>query len=154
MQPTDPTINGIYTSFNIDDVALTVATTADIPSNDNFTNAAVILAVGVTNIDTTTYASKETGEPNIGNNAGGRSVWWTWTAPSIGTMTISTTGSSFNTLLGLYTGSSVTNLTVVTNSNGINRSSGLALITVPVTTGTQYYIGLDGYNGQSGNADL
>jgi hypothetical protein len=133
---------------------LTVATTADVPSNDNFTNAAVIPAVGVTNIDTTTYASKETGEPNIGNNAGGHSVWWTWTAPSIGTVTIATTGSSFNTLLGLYTGSSVTNLTVVTNSNGINRSSGLAYITAPVTAGTQYHIGLDGYNGQTGNAFL
>jgi hypothetical protein len=148
---TDP-IEGGYNSFNIDDVSLTVATTADIPSNDNFSNAAPVATAGVTNIDTTTYASKEAGEPNIGNNAGGHSVWWTWTAPALGTVTISTTGSTFTTLLGLYTGTSVTNLTAVTNSDGISRTGGFALLSVPVSPGTQYFIGLDGYNGQSGNA--
>jgi len=143
---------GNLTSFNIDDVSLTVATTADIPANDDFTNATLIPSAGITNDVTTTYASKEFGEPAIGGNAGGHSVWWTWTAPAIGTVTIATTGSSFTTLLGVYTGSSVSSLTVVTNNDGINRSTGFAYLTFAVSPGTQYHIALDGYNGQSGNA--
>ncbi len=102
---------GNLTSFNVDDVSLVVGTTADIPSNDNFTNATLIPPAGLTNTVATTYASKEPGEPEIAGHVGGHSVWWTWTAPAIGTVTISTAGSSFTTLLGVYTGTSVSNLT-------------------------------------------
>jgi uncharacterized repeat protein (TIGR02543 family) len=150
---TDPTY-GSLTSFNVDDVSLQAATTANIPSNDNFSNATPIFTVGVTNIVNTTYASKEVGEPNHGGNAGGHSVWWNWTAPAIGTVTIATFGSSFNTLLGVYTGGSVSNLTLVTNNNGINRPTGLASVKFVATPGTTYQVALDGYNGQSGNAEF
>ncbi len=143
---------GNLTSFNIDDVSLLAATTADIPSNDNFSNALAIPPGGITNSVNTTYASKEPHEPNHAGNAGGHSVWWTWTSPGIGTVTISTYGSAFETLLGVYTGSSVTNLTVVTNSDGAARSTGLAYLTFPVPAGTTYQIALDGYNGQSGSS--
>jgi hypothetical protein len=145
---------GNEASFNIDDVSLTVATTADIPSNDNFTNAALITSDSLTNTVLTTYASKEAGEPNIAGNEGGHSLWWTWTAPRIGTVTIATTGSSFNTLLGVFTGSSITNLTVVTNSDGVNRSTGLAYVKFNVTQGTTYDFALAGYNDQSGTANF
>ncbi|HUD46279.1 MAG TPA: Ig-like domain-containing protein [Candidatus Baltobacteraceae bacterium] len=148
---TDPTY-GVNTSFNVTDVSLVVATTADIPANDNFTNATLIPSDGITNDVTTTYASKQPGEPNIAGNVGGHSVWWNWTAPQIGTVTIATTGSSYNTLLGVFTGSAINALTVVTNSNGINRTTGLAYLTFSVTPGTQYDIALAGYNGQSGDA--
>jgi hypothetical protein len=73
---TDP-IYGNLTSIDIDDVSLTVATTADIPANDDFTNATIIPPAGITNYVITPYASKEFGEPNIGNNGGGHSLWWT-----------------------------------------------------------------------------
>jgi hypothetical protein len=151
------TTDGTYgnlTSFDVDNVSLTVATPADIPSNDNFTNATVILSDSITYDIATTYASKQVGEPNIAGNIGGHSVWWTWTAPQSGTVTIATTGSSYDTLLGVFTGSSISALTVVTNSDGAARSTGLAYLTFNVTQGTQYQIALAGYNGQSGNAVL
>ncbi len=132
---TDP-LFGYLTSFFITDVSLVAATTADIPANDNFTNATVILSDNVTEEVATTYASKESGEPDIAGNEGGHSVWWTWTASAIGTVTIATTGSSFDTLLGVFTGSSIGALTVVTNSDGFNRSTGLALLTFAATPGT------------------
>jgi uncharacterized repeat protein (TIGR02543 family) len=143
---------GTLTSFNIDDVSLVAGTTADIPANDDFTNAAVIAADGVTNIVTTTYASRENGEPYIAGNKGGHSLWWTWTAPANGTVTINTSGSGFNTLLGVYTGTALTNLTVLTNSDGFKLASGVAYLKFNVSEGTQYQITLDGYNGQSGSA--
>jgi hypothetical protein len=150
---TDPNY-GILTSFNFDDVSLLAGTTADIPSNDNFSNATAILGTGITNDVNTTYASKEPGEPDHAGNAGGHSVWWTWTSPAIGTVTINTSGSSFETLLAVYTGSSLTNLTVVTNNNGNTRASGWASVKFNVPAGATYQIALDGYNGQAGNAVL
>jgi uncharacterized repeat protein (TIGR02543 family) len=151
---TDPSY-GFDTSFDIDDVSLVVGTTADIPANDNFTNAAIISGTGITNDDVvTTYASRENAEPFIDGNRGGRSVWWSWTAPAIGTVIINTAGSQFNTLLGVYTGTALSNLVVVTNSNGHSLPSETANVKFTVTAGTQYYITLDGYDGQSGIADF
>ena len=148
---TDPNY-GYLTQFNVDDVSLIAATTADIPVNDNFSNAIVLPTAGITNAVNTLYATKEPGEPNHAGNAGGHSLWWTWTAPSLGTVTIGTGGSAFTTLLGVYTGSSVSALTVVTNSDGLNRANGFASLTFAVAPGTQYYIALDGYNGEAGSA--
>jgi uncharacterized repeat protein (TIGR02543 family) len=146
---------GDLTSFFVTDVSVVAGTTADIPSNDDFTNATVIPADGITNDDvTTTYASRENGEPYIAGNPGGHSLWWAWTAPAIGTVTINTAVSDFNTLLGVYTGTALTNLTVVTNSDGEKLASGVASVKFIVSQGTQYQITLDGYNGQSGNADF
>ena len=146
---------GSSTAFYITDVSLLAATTANIPPNDDFANATQILTSAFTNDVTTTYASKEPGEPNHAGNAGGHSVWWTWTAPAIGTVSIKTTGTNFKTLLGVYTGSSVSDLTVVASDNGSTHSTGKAAVTFVVPTqaqvGTQYYIALDGYNGQSGS---
>jgi uncharacterized repeat protein (TIGR02543 family) len=143
---------GIDTSFFVTDVSLVAGTTADIPSNDNFTNATVIPPDGLTNDFTTTYASRENLEPEIAGNPGGHSLWWTWTAPAIGTVSVGTTDSDFTALLGVYTGSSISNLTVVSNYDGIRNGSGSTYAAFPVTQGTQYQISVDGYNGQSGTA--
>lgn len=141
------------TTFYLDNVSLTAATTADIPSDDDFANPIVIPTTGITNYGTTTYASLETGEPEIAGNEGGHSVWWTWTAPAtLGIVNISAAGSSYNTLLGVYTGTSLTNLTLITN--GVYTSAHQAEIKFVPVPGTQYQIALDGNNGQSGNADF
>jgi hypothetical protein len=142
---------GYLTQFNIDDVSLVAGTTADIPSNDNFTNATLIPPDGITNVVTTTYASREAYEPDIAGNPGGHSVWWTWSAPAIGTVNISTTESDFYTFLGVYAGSSLSNLTVVTNYNGTRNSAGSAYATFKVAPGTQYQITVDGYSGEAGS---
>ena len=148
---TDPAY-GNLTSFNFTGVSLVAATTADIPANDDFANATLIVSEGFTNYVTTTYASKEPGEPYHAGNVGGHSLWWTWTAPAIGTVTVNTAGSSFNTLLSVYTGSSLGDLRVVTSSDGISSTNGCAYVTFNVSPETQYHICLDGYNGQSGSA--
>jgi hypothetical protein len=148
---------GYLTSFDITDVSLLAGTTANIPSNDNLANATLVSTNSYTNDVTTTYASKEPGEPNHAGNAGGHSVWWTWTAPAIGTVNINTTGSGFKTLLAVYTNSApanlvFSNLACVSSNSGANRSSGLAWVKFNVSAGEQLYIALDGYNGQSGSA--
>ena len=43
--------------------------------------------------------------PGCGNNSREKTVWYRFTAPSIGTVTVSTLGSNYDTILAAYTGS-------------------------------------------------
>src|SRR5262249_23640556 len=70
------------------------------PANDNFPNRPVISGSSATATGSNVNATKEAGEPNIAGNAGGKSVWWTWTAPVSGSAKVSTAGSNFDTTLG------------------------------------------------------
>jgi hypothetical protein len=49
-----------------------------------------------------TNATEEPGEPKHARKIGGHSVWISWLAPGDGLVTLSTTGSSFDTLLAVY----------------------------------------------------
>src|SRR5687768_11051726 len=99
--------------------ALSQATAA--PPNNSFANRFLIaIPTGTTSITATgnnLEANKETGEPSHAGNGGGRSVWWEWTPGINGTVTISTKGSGMNTLLGVYTGTSVGALTSVASDD-------------------------------------
>src|SRR3989442_10607968 len=95
----------------------------------------------------------DSSDPNHAGNVGGKSVWWSWTAPSAGSVTINTFGSTFDTLLGVYTGTSVSALTTVASnddSGGTMQSSA----TFNAVAGTTYQIAVDGYNAASGNITL
>jgi hypothetical protein len=43
----------------------------------------------------------------------GESVWWSWTAPFPGPVTITTAGSDFETILGVYLGITLSTLRLV-----------------------------------------
>ncbi|MBI5426557.1 MAG: immunoglobulin domain-containing protein [Opitutae bacterium] len=134
------------------------STSVNRPANDNFANA---LALTLTNNAVTVtgannYATKETGEPNHApNEAGGSSVWWKWNATASGSLTVTTAGSNFDTLLGAYTGTSVSALTQLASNDdvqsGVIRTS---TITFNVVGGTTYYFAADGWNGEWGNVSL
>ena len=140
---TTAAVVGSQSEFNIDNVSMLAGTPSDIPANDNFTNSIVLMtnSPGTAN---TFCASKEPGEPNHAGNPGGHSVWWTWTPSTNGTATLNTTGSSFTTLLAVYTGSTVTNLAKVAADNGNNNGGGLARVNFPFSAGTTYQIAMDG----------
>ena len=98
-------------------------------------------------------ATKETGEPNHAGTAGGRSVWWTWTAPFALEVTISTAGTGFPNALAVYTGTVVSNLAVVASdlgSGGPNTSQ----VIFNAAVGTQYHIAVDGVAVASGSITL
>ena len=125
------------------------------PTNDNFANARVITGCGGTVAGTNLLATKESGEPIIAGDAGGKSVWYQWQAPLSASVTITTIGSNFDTLLGVYTGNSVGGLTLVADNDDIvlgqNQQS---TVTFPATAGTTYKIAIDGFNAASGNIVL
>src|SRR6266849_5206231 len=80
------------------------------PPNDVFANRITLSGATIMITASNFGATIEPGEPQHAGELGGSSVWWTWTAPSTGTFAISTAGSSFDTLLAVYLGSSLTNL--------------------------------------------
>jgi hypothetical protein len=121
-----------------------------VPSNDFFTNAITVSGNQGSTNGTNLRATKETGEPTVAGNSGGASVWYYWTAPSSGTVAIDTIGSTFSTSLGIYTGSSVTNLTLVGSDSG-SAGGGQSRVTFTATSGTTYRIVVDGVNGSMGN---
>ncbi|HST26338.1 MAG TPA: metallophosphoesterase, partial [Gaiellaceae bacterium] len=123
------------------------------PANDLFANSQSIAGTSGTINGSNVFATKEPGEPNHAGNAGGASIWYAWTAPASGSATVDTTGSSFDTLLGVYTGSAVNALTSIA-SNDNNGSSQTSLVTFSAVAGTTYEIAVDGSNGASGSVTL
>ncbi len=121
------------------------------PANDAFAaRAPVTLGLdgrGAGTGDSAT-ATKETGEPAHAGLAGGRSLWWTWTAAADGDVVIDTVGSAFDTLLAAYTGTGVAALTeIASNDNAADFQSRIAF---PVTAGTTYALAVDGSGGVGG----
>src|SRR5437868_7159364 len=83
------------------------------PVNDDFGNATSLSGPSGVVSGSNIGATLESGEPNITGNAGGQSVWYAWTPLTDMTITFTTLGSDFDTLLGVYTGPSVDALTLV-----------------------------------------
>ena len=119
------------------------------PLNDNFSARFTLNGAAVTTTGQNIGASKETLEPNHAGNSGGKSVWWRWTAPATGPVTIHTIGSTFDTTLGVYTGASVGALSLVAqdDDNGGNLTSSVSFT---ATAGVIYQLAVDGYSGSSG----
>jgi len=119
--------------------------------NDSFNNRIVLTGTNITVTGSNRNASKQNGEPDHAGNQGGASVWWSWTAPTNGDLTIDTDGSDFDTLLGVYTGSSVSGLSLMASNDdhGVLVTSRVRLQAVG---GTQYQIAVDGYNDGTGPA--
>ena len=126
------------------------------PVNDLFANAIPLQGNSGMVSAITTNATKEYGEPNHAGNAGGKSVWWSFVAPADGVLNLSTTNSSFDTLLGLYTGSLVSQLTTVASNDDayVGVPGGFSQIVQAVRSNLTYYIAVDGFDGVGGNAML
>jgi hypothetical protein len=124
-------------------------------SNNNFANATVLSGSAVTVSGSNVGATIEAGEPPKAGNAGGASVWWSWTAPASGSVTISTAGSTFDTILGIFTGASVSGLTAIAaNDDSPTGGTLTSKVTFNAVAGTKYAIGVDGFNGAKGNIVL
>ena len=123
------------------------------PQNDRFSNATRISGPSGRATGSNVNATGESGEPGSGS----KSVWWRWRSPSNGTATIDTVGSSFNTILGVYTGTRVDALTRLAESDnaaGIGRQSRVIL---KVETGTVYWLRVSGLGspfGGGGTGDI
>jgi hypothetical protein len=94
-------------------------------------------------------ATKEAGEPNHAGKPGGASVWYSWVPSTNGVMRFRTTGSAFDTLLGVYTGSAVNALKPVVSDE--DRGGFLTSeVRFNATNGVEYQVAIDGFFGATG----
>jgi hypothetical protein len=142
--------SGVAEGAYLDDILVTGVSG---PTNDNFARRAAICGMTATATGTNVDATKQSGEPNHAGNTGGKSVWWKWTAPYDCSVQIDTIGSAFDTLLGVYTGSSVSALTSVASDDN-SGGSGTSKATFSAKAGTCYLIAVDGFDGAAGSIAL
>jgi hypothetical protein len=119
------------------------------PFNDNFANAEEFGEMQIHISRSNASATKEAGEPNHANNAGGKSVWFKWTAPMSRMMLFTTnrTSTNLDTLMAIYIGTSLNTLDLRAYSNNINGSANKrSSFVLAANQGTTYYIAVDGGN--------
>ncbi len=124
---------------------------ANPPPNDDFANRIGLAGLAVTNQASNLEATMEPGEPNPYNYGKGHSLWWTWTAPTNGSFIAMTGGSEISTIVSLFTGETLSNLTLVAYDvfYGTGDQGGSARF--QASAGTVYLIQVDGvadYMGQ------
>jgi hypothetical protein len=113
------------------------------PPNDSFANSVLLSGAQSNANGTVLRATRENGEPNHLSASVG-SVWYHWTAPTNGPVTFNTLGttSGLDTLLAVYTGTTVGSLTVVAtndNANGTLQSQ----LTFTASSATIYRVAVD-----------
>jgi len=108
--------------------ALSVGGVLAQPTNDNFGSATALDNGSTWNsiIGNNLGATPEPGEPFHAGFASGASVWYKWVAPQDGEVQMDTIGSSFDTVLGVYTGASVSTLSQVAANDDLFPTFALA----------------------------
>jgi len=123
-----------------------VSGTISEPPNDLFADATVLTAASGSLSGLNENASTEPGEPAHHGRGPFNSVWWSL-APAVDSLLdVDTHGSAFDTTLGIYTGGSVGDLTLVrsNDNDGVpNNNSGME--DVLLSAGITYHIAVDGY---------
>jgi subtilisin family serine protease len=128
--------------------------TSVVPVNDNFASATLLTGASFKVSGSNIGATQQTGEPKHAGVRGGKSVWWSWTAPSSGTFTLATTGSSFDTTLAIYTGSAVNKLAVLGSNDDQSSRLRTSKVVISAVSGTTYQIAVDGYRADAGAITL
>lgn len=112
------------------------------PANDEFAHATGLNGYLATGSGSNEDATSEEGEPSAGAGSARRSVWFSWTAPAGGVAVVDSCSSNFDTLLVVYTGSSVTSLKRIGADD--NECGKQSLASFFAGEGTTYRIQIDG----------
>lgn len=114
-----------------------LATWPPSPVNDDFANRVSLSGTAVDFTASLVGATKEPGEADHAGQPGGRSVWWTWTAPESGPATIVAPDATQSIILAVYTGEILSNLFTVAATAG-------PMLNFAATAGTTYQLVIDG----------
>ena len=110
-----------------------------LPDNDNFEDAIPLGEDTLVGYNFT--ATLEAGEPHSSFT---NTVWWSWTAPNSGLACIVTDGSSFDCGIGVYTGNTVSDLTLVANTSDEPTNNTPNYLMFPAVKGATSYIQVAG----------
>ncbi len=114
---------------------------------DNFEDRVVTNSTSGYGRSSNVNATRQSGEPISVGKRGTNSVWMSWVVSASGIATVSLQGSSFDTLLAVYTGSSLTNLVQVAANDDAELTEKYSEVRFNATAGTEYIIAVDGLGG-------
>ncbi len=104
----------------VDEVAVVPLDQAS--GSDDFADASPLDGTLVVTQGDNTGTTTEGGEPVHAGITNAHTLWWAWTAPKTGKVTISTAGSAIDTVLAVYTGDILGTLTPVVGNDDVGRS--------------------------------
>ncbi len=126
------------------------------PPNDPFETPKELRGNSGSETVDNTGATRQLGEPNHAAGRGGGSLWWRLQPSINGHLTLDTLGSTVgDTLLAVYTGSTLGGLTEVASNDDISSTNRLSRLSrLPVEVGSNLLIAVDGKNRARGNVNL
>lgn len=124
------------------------------PVNDIFANAAPLTNfpgfVTFNNVN----ATEEGNEPRHAGKIGGKSVWFSFVPAANGVLSLSTTNSTIDTVLSLYSGTRLNELAVVSANDDAGPNLVHSEVVSGVVAGQEYRIAVDGLDGAAGTIQL
>lgn len=135
-------------------VRITVNYVTDTLANDHFSNASPLAGTEGKLTANSLSASREFGEPLHAGNQGGRSIWYTFVPPSNGILTLDTRGSTFDTVIAVYSGNRLASLESLGSNDDATPGAGYSRLEQAVEGGSVVRIALDGFAGQAGAIEL
>src|SRR5581483_10300948 len=131
-------------------------------TSDSFAGASTLLVpASGTTISTsgsTEAASVEAGEPATPSCAGGvaigKTVWYRVVTEATGVVTASTAGSTFDTVLAIYTGSSLASLHEIACNDDVSGDDTTSEVLFGAVAGETYFLQLGGFDAAAGKFEL
>ena len=132
------------------------------PANDAFAARIPIASTSAIITGSNIAASLEANEPVHSGNQPGRSVWWTWTPASNQPVVLTTSGSTFDTVLDVYINSTLNTLSLVAGNDNCYTFGGTngpsadpsSRVSFNALAGVPYQIAVSGATNDSGNVSL
>ncbi|HZB03121.1 MAG TPA: hypothetical protein VE737_02225 [Actinomycetota bacterium] len=119
------------------------------PPNDSFAGRKVVASLPYEDVQNTEEATTEPGEPPSCSGDPERSVWYEFTPPADGVFAADTLDSDYDTVVDLYTGTSLTDLHEVACRDD-TMSSLQARVVFSAAGSTSYFIQVSSYSGEGG----
>ena len=128
----------------------TAAFNLGVPLNDSFASRLPASNSSTQSLGSNLNATAEPGEPIQPPVSGRKTVWWSWSSATSGTVTITTAGSNFDTTLAIYSGTEFSNLVLI----GANDDFGghLSSVTFTAQAGVSYSIQVNSYGSVAGGS--
>ena len=127
---------------------------SEVPSKDSQIN--IFYSYWESDIVNSEKATKEINEPDHAGNEGGASVWWAFTAPYDGVLSLRTVNTKVDTIMGMYQGNRMSDLSLI-NSNDddeilkdFDGNPGFSRIDQALLKGATVRIAVDGFGGGNG----
>jgi len=124
-----------------------------LPRHDDFADAVTVTGPSGSRTVDHSGATLQPGEPAPADGRD-RSIWYRCTAPANGTLDLWTQGSSYDTLLAVYSGSAVGSLTALAANDDYPGAGLSSRVSLAVASGTTYRIAVDGYGRQAGAVNI